>query len=232
MAIVGYNNELNRELWLQYALHRIPVGSRILDAGAGEQQFRRFCTHLDYVAQDFGGYDGRGDGVALQTGTWDQSGLDIMSDICAIPEPDESFDAIMCIEVFEHLPDPISAIKEFSRLLKKDGYLIITAPFSSLTHFSPHHYYSGFNSFFYEKYLRCNSFGSVEISANGNFFEVVAQEIHRIDYVVKEYSESRISWLERYCLKIVLSMLERISNKDKGSARLLCHGYNVLCRKR
>lgn len=236
MITVGTHNENFRVGWLEKTLQRIPAGSRILDAGAGEQQFKKFCSHMNYIAQDFGQYDGKGDGAGLQMGVWDQENLDLICDICAIPEPDESFDAIMCVEVIEHLSDPIAAIKEFSRLLGKGGYLILTAPFSSLTHFAPYHYTSGFNSYFYTKHLKDSGFDSIEICANGNFFEVVAQELRRIDYVVNEFidkknSYCRLSRLERLCLKNVLKMLERFSKNDTGSSHLLCHGYNILCRK-
>lgn len=231
MTSVGTHNENTRVAWLEKTLQRIPSGSRILDAGAGEQQFKQYCTHLEYVALDFGQYDGKGDGSGLHTGVWEQKSLDMICDICAVSSPDGSFDAIMCVEVFEHLPDPIAAIREFSRLLGEGGYLIITAPFSSLTHFAPYHYSTGFNSYFYTTHLKDNRFDSIEISANGNFFEAIAQEIRRIDYVANEYTECKIARLERWCLNIVLRMLERFSRNDTGSSSLLCHGYNILCRK-
>lgn len=117
--IVGTLNESARLTWLEETLKTIPAGSRILDAGAGELHKEKYCTHLNYVSQDFAQYDGTGDGKGLQTKSWDNSKLDIISDITDIPEPDASFDAIMCIEVFEHLSNPVLAIKEFSRLLKK-----------------------------------------------------------------------------------------------------------------
>lgn len=117
----GTRNQATREAWLERTLASIPAGSRILDAGAGELQYKRFCSHLQYVSQDFGQYDGQGDGIGLQKGSWDQSRLDIISDITAIPEPDASFDAIMCIEVLEHLPAPVDALRELIRLLKPGG---------------------------------------------------------------------------------------------------------------
>ncbi|MRR34854.1 class I SAM-dependent methyltransferase, partial [bacterium] len=122
---VGTRNEDARTSWIEKTLTAMPEGLRILDAGAGERRYEKFCSHLSYVAQDFGRYDGTGDGRGLQQGTWDQSRLDIVSDIADIPEPDASFDAILCTEVFEHLPDPLSAIREFRRLLKPDGLLIL-----------------------------------------------------------------------------------------------------------
>src|SRR5205085_1455925 len=138
---IGTHNESNRVAWIERTLQRIPSGARILDAGAGEQPFKHACAHLRYVAQDFAQYDGRGDGAGLQTGSWDQSALDIVSDIAAIPEPNGSFDAIMCTEVFEHIPHPAGALAEFARLLKPEGFLLLTAPFCSMTHFAPYHFY-------------------------------------------------------------------------------------------
>ena len=126
----------------------MPAGSRILDAGAGELRYKPLCSHLEYVSQDFAQYNGQGDGVGLQMGNWDQTHLDIVCDITQIPEPDQSFDVIMCIEVFEHLPDPLAALREFNRLLKSGGWLIITAPFNSLTHFAPYHFYTGLTNIF------------------------------------------------------------------------------------
>jgi ubiquinone/menaquinone biosynthesis C-methylase UbiE len=230
---VGTTNESFRVHWLEMALKALPAGNRILDAGAGEQQFRKFCNHLDYVAQDFGQYDGTGDNAALQMGKWDQSQLDIVSDITAIPQPDTSFDAIMCIEVLEHLPDPLAALRELARLLKPGGHLIITAPFCSLTHFAPYHFATGFNHYFYETHLPALGFDVLEVTPNGNFFEYMAQEMRRMPSISERYaSPTRMTRLERYGLKKVLEFLQRCTATDKGSAELLSFGYHVRARKR
>ena len=147
----GSKNDINRVVWLEQKLKEIPAGSRILDAGAGEKRFLKYCPHLNYVSQDFSQYDGIGNGKGLQMGSWNQKDLDIISDITKIPEPNESFDAILCSEVFEHIPNPQLAIREFSRLLKKGGQLIITAPFCCGTHFAPYIFYTGFSLYFYKK---------------------------------------------------------------------------------
>jgi len=228
---VGLNNEANRIKWVQNKLAKIPKRSRILDAGAGELKYKKYCSHLEYVAQDFGQYEGVGDGKGLQTCKWDQSRLDITSDITEIPEQDGSFDAIMCIEVFEHLPQPIKAIHEFSRLLKHEGTLILTAPFCSLTHFAPFHFYSGFNRYFYEKYLKEYGFEILEIGHNGNYFEYLGQEIHRIPNILKKYAGKLPNFFDRFVLRLVLKILERYSHEDQGSEELLCFGYHLLAIK-
>jgi ubiquinone/menaquinone biosynthesis C-methylase UbiE len=228
---VGTENEAARVEWLRAALAKVNPGSRLLDAGAGEQQFRPFCSHLDYVAQDFAQYDGLGDAKGLQMGKWDQTRLDIVSDITAIPEPDASFDAILCVEVLEHLPDPLLALREFSRLLKRGGELILTAPFCSLTHFAPYHFSSGFSRYFYRTQLPACGFEITELVENGNYFEYLAQELRRIPTVSDMYVGSRPRLFEYLAIRVVLSLLERMSYRDRGSSELLHYGCLVKARR-
>jgi ubiquinone/menaquinone biosynthesis C-methylase UbiE len=232
MMSVGRCNQYNRERWLERVLKEVPPGSRILDAGAGEQQYKRFCTHLRYVAQDFGQYNGKGDGKGLQTGRWNQEGLDIVADIASIPEPDGSFQAVMCVEVFEHIPEPIKALREFRRLLVTGGYLIITAPFCSLTHFAPYHFYTGFNRYFYEKHLPELGFEILELVPNGNYFEYLAQELRRVPEMAWTYSRQQTRLRHRAILRMLLAFLQKCSSADRGSSEVLSFGLHVLAAKR
>lgn len=224
---VGTRNESTREAWLEQALSQVPAGSRILDAGAGQLKYKKFCGHLNYLSQDFAQYDGRGDGSGLHTGSWDQSKLDIVSDISDIPEPDGSFDAVMCIEVLEHLPNPLLALQEFSRLLRTGGQLIVTAPFCSLTHFAPFHFCSGFNRYFYETHLPRFDFTIVDFQENGNFFEFLAQEVRRLPVISKRYTGSALRLRDKAAIYLMTALLERMTGKDTGSAELLNFGCHV-----
>jgi ubiquinone/menaquinone biosynthesis C-methylase UbiE len=228
---VGTNHVLARVEWIAQTLRNIPAGQRILDAGAGELQFKKYCSHLNYVSQDFAKYDGTGDGRGLNPGKWDQSRLDIVSDITSIPEPDESFDAIMCIEVLEHLPNPVLVIGEFARLLRPGGQLIITAPFCSLTHFAPYHFCTGFSRYFYQTHLAAHDFGIVELRENGNYFEYMASEVRRIPEVAARYTSTRLRIWERLALRIALKMFERLNKNDGGSAEILHVGCHVRAMK-
>lgn len=231
MFTVGTTNELLRDRWLGKTLKKIPAGLTLLDAGAGESQYKKYCSHLNYIAQDFGQYNGDGD-VGLQMGNWDNSKLDIVSDITAIPLPDASVDVIMCTEVFEHIPDPLAALKEFNRLIRPGGYLIITAPFVSFTHFAPYHFATGFNRFFYEKHLETNDFMIEELEKSGNYFEFLGQENRRIKSIALKYTNHKINFFEKVIIHLNLYILQRLSRKDKGSSELLCYGIHVFARKK
>ncbi len=231
---VGTHNLTNREEWLERTLKKIPKDKRILDAGAGELQYKRFCDHLDYVSQDFGQYTGEGNTSGLQTGTWDNSKLDIVSDILDIPVPDKSFDAIMCIEVFEHIPKPVEALKEFSRIIKKGGKLVITAPFACLTHFAPYFYYNGFSQYFYKDLLEELGFEILDLTFNGNYFEYLAQEVRRFEGVGERYAPDakKPNAVDTLSQHVLLRRLEELSAKDTGSSELLVHGINILAVKK
>ncbi len=231
MFKVGTTNESERIKWVEETLKKIPEGSTLLDAGAGESQFKKFCSHLNYIAQDFGQYHGDGE-AGLQMGSWDNSKLDIVSDITSIPLPGESVDAIMCTEVFEHIPDPLAALKEFARLIKPGGYLILTAPFASLTHFAPYHFASGFNRYFYETHLPAHGFTIAELQLNGNFFEFLAQESRRVKRIALRYANRKINLVEKMIIHLNLFLLQRLSKRDKGSSELLCYGIHVFARKK
>jgi ubiquinone/menaquinone biosynthesis C-methylase UbiE len=223
---VGVANEPTRRAWLAKTLSELPAGASLLDAGAGECAYKKYCGHLRYVAQDLARYDGTGE-VGLQMGSWDTSNIDLVSDITNIPVRDASFDAVLCTEVLEHVSDPIAALKELDRLLKPGGTLIITAPFVSMTHFAPYHFATGFSRYFYEAHLRGRGFAIVELVENGNFFEFVAAHLREVDEYARRYADESCSKLERLAGQIVLRMLARMSAKDRGSRELLSFGIFV-----
>jgi hypothetical protein len=125
-----------------------------------------------------------------------------------------------------------STIQESRNYSKHNGYLIITAPFCSLTHYAPYHFITGFNKYWFENHLKNNQFIITEITSNGNFFEYLAQEIYRVPLISTRYAQSKPRLLELLSMYIVQRMLLRFSKCDSNSAELLCFGYNVLARKR
>ena len=55
----------------------------------------------------------------------------VRMDICDIQYPDNSFDAIYCSHVLEHVPDDKQAMVEFRRVLSANGWAILNVPIIS-----------------------------------------------------------------------------------------------------
>ena len=228
---IGRRNAHNRLVWIKKRLGQLPPGSNILDVGAGECRYKKFCQHLKYVSQDFCQYKANNTPAGLQRKTWDQSKIDITSDILAIPRPDASFDAVMCLEVLEHVPEPAAALKEMGRLLRAGGKLLLTAPFGCLTHYAPFFHYTGFSRYFYEHYLPQCGFAIVELCFNGNYYEYMAQELRRLFTIAPRYSRAKLSAGERKSINEAVGLLSRLDKSDTGSSELLCHGLHVVAVK-
>lgn len=222
-------NEQNRQAWLRETLGNLPSGIRILDAGAGQLRNKPLCAHLDYVSQDFGEYTGGGDGQGLHTSSWDTSRVDLRCDITNIPEPDEAFDAILCSEVLEHVPEPTLVLDEFRRLLRPNGTLILTAPFASLVHFAPYHYCSGFSRYWYEHHLPRRNFEIVELSANGDWFAVCQQELNRLARM--ERKRRNWSWPLARALGVLGNSYFRLRS-NKEAKDVACFGWHCVAIKR
>lgn len=156
-------NRIRRDSWVTEQANNISPGSKVIDIGAGGCPHREKFNHCEYFTQDF---------VQLSDSQiQNQEGygkIDFVSDILDIPVPDKSYDVILCSEVIEHVPDPISAIKEMSRILKPGGVLLITAPLQSGLHQEPHHYYGGYTKHWYKKFLTESHFIDLNIEPNGS----------------------------------------------------------------
>ena len=160
--IFGYNR-MRRGEWVVKQANKIPNGAKVLDVGAGGCPHREKFNHCEYFTQDFVQLSD------LQIQTQEGYGkIDFVSDILDIPVPDNSYDVILCTEVIEHIPNPILAIKEFSRILKPSGTLLITAPLQSGLHQEPYHFYGGYTKYWYQKFLTENNFTKLNIESNGS----------------------------------------------------------------
>lgn len=95
-----FDNAEVRRKWIIQRLKEIPAGKLLLDAGAGEMQYKPYCDHLKYIAQDFGQYDPAKDWGGVSTpNKWDTSGVNIVCDIVDMPLESESVDVILCSEI-------------------------------------------------------------------------------------------------------------------------------------
>lgn len=105
---------------------------RVLDVGAGEAPWRDLLPmEVEYfgVDADLSGEFGmrRHSNITYYDGK-------------RLPYNDESLDHVLCIEVLEHVPDPLAFLADLKRVLRQGGSLILTVPWSARLHHLPHDY--------------------------------------------------------------------------------------------
>lgn len=223
-------NETFRINWVRARIAEIPAGLSLLDVGAGECPYKPDAAHLKYVAQDLATYDGVGDHKGLQTKKWDTSQIDLVCDLLDIPE-DTGYDAVLCSEVLEHVPDAPAALRKLCKLVKPGGRLIVTAPFVSMTHFAPQHYATGFSRYFYEWHLGSAGLSIERMDANGTMFELAAQEFDRGMDLIGTYSGKPMNSLLRRIGGRMTRMVASYGAKYPASSEIGLHGWNVLATK-
>lgn len=131
---------------------------------------------------------------------------------------------------FEHLPNPLDALKEFYRLLKPNGMLIIMAPFNSFVYFAPYHYSTGFSRYWYEHHLPEYQFNIAELTPNGDWFLYLKQEVLRLPKMAKQYGDR--FWFLAYIIPIIMLFYFSIRGAPKLADDLGCFGFHCIARKR
>jgi SAM-dependent methyltransferase len=118
--------------FMEFASREVKPEDRVLDAGAGGQQYRKYFSHAKYESTDF-------------VEAYDNTGKSIHDFICSldnIPKPDGSYDVIINTQVLEHVEYPQKVINEFYRILRPGGKLFLTAPQGWGLHCEPYNFYN------------------------------------------------------------------------------------------
>jgi SAM-dependent methyltransferase len=157
------HNLLNRDRWMAQQARLLQPGAAVLDGGAGSCPCRRRFFHCSCKTRDFTALSGG----QLRNGAYGQ--IDYVSDARKIPVPDQTFDAVVCTGMPEHVPEPVEVIKESSRILKPGGKAIIAAPLGSGIHQEPCHFYGGFTPWWYEKFLSGAGFADIVVEPERRF---------------------------------------------------------------
>jgi SAM-dependent methyltransferase len=201
--------EQQRITWTRRQLSKVPPNSTIIDIGAGEQYFKQYCSHLQYTSQDQGEYTGTGQ-EGLHTGSWDVSDTQIICDAASLPIASESYDAVLCTEVLEHATKPIDIMHEISRILKPGGTLILTVPVTSLTHFAPHYYHTGFSKYFFQYYSSKFGLKIAEQEYVGGLADrTISQNISGKDRKYHQSKYNRLIWLLLSAIIILCASIQK-----------------------
>jgi len=123
------SSRIHLERFLSEAAKSLPSGSIILDAGAGDCRYKSLFSHVRYESADFCEVDKH------------YGELTHVCDLTRIPVEDFRYDAVICTQVLEHIPEPTRVLTELHRVLKPQGKLWLSAPFYYEEHEKPYDFF-------------------------------------------------------------------------------------------
>jgi len=153
---------------------RIPAGALVVDAGAGQCEQRLPLSHTRYVGID----------LAVGEASWDYSRLDVIGDLTRLPVQNSVADAILCLQVLEHVPDPAAVIAEFSRVVKTGGKVYLSTPQTWSQHQKPYDFYR-YTSFGLRWLLEGHGFRIVQLEPVGGYFINLAVTLKGLPSVIR-----------------------------------------------
>ncbi len=108
----------------------------LLDVGCGGSPYRQLLNpQCNYIGIDIK------NNAYFVTGTSNNNEILSFDENGNIPLPNNYVDAILCTEVFEHVFNYEQLIQEIRRVLKPEGKLIVTIPWSARYHYIPNDYF-------------------------------------------------------------------------------------------
>jgi SAM-dependent methyltransferase len=144
----------------------LPPGARVLDAGAGEGNYRAYFTAQRYTGLDLGVGDA----------AWDYSRLDVVGDLTALPFAPGTFDASLNVVTLEHVREPARVLAQIACALAPGGRFLLIAPHEWEEHQQPHDYFR-YTRYGLDYLLRQAGFAGIEIRPVGGFFRLLSRRM-------------------------------------------------------
>ena len=150
--------------FLERAAMETSDGAMVLDAGAGDGRYSVHFEHATYEAADICELERNYDKIKYQC------------DLTNIPVEDERFDVVVCTQVLEHVPEPLSVLRELARVLKPGGTLYISAPLYYPEHEIPYDFFR-YTQFGWKHLLNQSSYEIKSIEWLEGYFQTLATQL-------------------------------------------------------
>jgi SAM-dependent methyltransferase len=166
-AFFNYNYFCRKQLLNGLKKHFDKVDGKILDFGCGSKPYKsEFKNVNQYI------------GVDIENSAHEHinEDIDFFYDGKKLPFKSEEFDHVFTSEVLEHVPNIKESLSEIKRVLKPDGYILLSIPFVYPEHEMPYDFrrltVNGM-----KEILTDVGFEIITMEKGGTFIEVIAQLI-------------------------------------------------------
>lgn len=175
----------------------------VIDVGCGTKPYKKYIAHKYYF------------GIEIPGGSHpeDKKDCDVFYNGNEFPFKENSIDLIVITQVLEHVEKPWDIIFKLSKLLKKDGYILISVPFVSNLHEIPYDYFR-FTPYSLIKMMNNNALKAVTIKKSCGLFGTIGFLISDLFYssCIEVHSKLKIFCAVLFCapVQIFFMMLDII----------------------
>jgi SAM-dependent methyltransferase len=183
----------------------LAVGSRVLDLG-GNRVGKR------------GRFDiGRCDLRIVYANLSIAKRPDVQADAICVPLRDGCFNAVICSELLEHVPEPLTVLREIHRVLAVGGTLLACAPFLYRVHGDPHDY-GRYTGDYWLQALSASGLRLVAIERHGLFYSVL------VDFC-KQYVDALWHRPLRDMARVPLAVAQGMALRCERTRRVQSHPF-------
>lgn len=188
--------------------HSASMKGRVLDIGCGTKPYREL---IEQNCEAYIGLDKTSSPHGLKN-------ADVVGDAQNLPFRDESFDWVVSFQVMEHLAEPQIFLSEAFRVLKRDGYMLITTPFMWGEHEQPNDYYR-YTRFGLKHLSEKAGFKVISIVPNTGYWTTA---VLRFNYWLNRFARGPLKylfapiWLNQY-LAILLDRIDKSYTADTST---------------
>lgn len=194
------------------------VRGKVIDLGCGDMPYKKLIEERSAGYESFD-IEKRVEGVTYCGDILDMKMID-----------DDSYDTAICLEVLEHVKEPVKALMEINRILRPKGTVIISVPHLSRLHEEPNDYFR-FTKHGLKHIMENTDFEVLEINASGGIFSFLGHQwstffvlaFWRIP-ILKQIVFFINKW---FCLRLSL-LLDKIVDKQK----IFALGYVCIAKKK
>ncbi|HEY3920828.1 MAG TPA: class I SAM-dependent methyltransferase [Gaiellaceae bacterium] len=161
--------------WLE-AEGRAAAGKRVLDVGCGVKPYRPyFAGAAEYVGVD----------VA------DNPHADLQGSAEALPVEDGSYDIVLCLQVLEHVEDPLQVVRELHRVTRPGGRVLAATHGTQVYHPLPEDHWRWTHTGLQRLFARGGDWRSVTVLPGAGtcaclgmllatYIDLIAQRLHAV----------------------------------------------------
>lgn len=195
------------------------VQGRVLDFGCGSKPYKPLFSNVSHYI----GCDTHNSGHDHCN-----SNVDCYYDGKVLPFDDGQFDAVVSFEVFEHVFELPASLKEINRVIKEDGLLLISTPFSWAEHEAPYDY-ARYSSYGLTYLLEKHGFQVVELRKTSSYLLAAFQLL--IAYLIQIAPKNRLYYLFQGFLLFPLTLVAYLLDAVLPTRDELFLGSVILAKK-